>query len=183
MNIVDACTKEEITAVHQMLSKRFPPVYADIWKVGLNLSLRISDLLALRYADLDLDNQRLSLIEQKTGKRKDIALNPVVIAIVQKRHKQYPKDVWLFQAHSNRSNGKPLDRGSVGKVFKAAGDWLGLNIGTHSMRKSRGAAMFNDGVPLEMIAKVLNHSNTTETLRYIGITKKQVGQTYIDYVL
>jgi hypothetical protein len=26
---------------------------ADIWKIGLNLSLRIGDLLALKYADLN----------------------------------------------------------------------------------------------------------------------------------
>jgi hypothetical protein len=34
------------------------------------------------------------------------------------------------------------------------------------MRKSRGMAMYKDGVPVEKIAKVLNHSNTnTATLK------------------
>jgi site-specific recombinase XerD len=46
------------------------------------------------------------------------------------------------------------------------------------MRKSRGMAMFNDGVPIEKIAHVLNHSNTSSTLRYLGITREAVLQTY-----
>ena len=34
------------------------------------------------------------------------------------------------------------------------------------MRKTRGMAMFNDGV-----FQVLNHSNTTSTMHYLGITQ------------
>jgi site-specific recombinase XerD len=78
---------------------------------------------------------------------------------------------------------KPISRVSVSRVFKDAGDMVKLNINTHSMRKSRGMAMYKDGVPVEKIAKVLNHSNTTSTLRYLGITKEEVLQTYDDYEL
>ena len=51
------------------------------------------------------------------------------------------------------------------------------------MRKSRGMAMFSDGVPIEKIARVLNHSNTTSTLRYLGIIKEEVLRTYDEYEL
>jgi hypothetical protein len=44
-------------------------------------------------------------------------------------------------------------------------------------------AMYSDGVPIEKIAKVLNHSNTSSTLRYLGITQEQVLQTFDDYEL
>ncbi len=60
---------------------------------------------------------------------------------------------------------------------------LGLTINTHSMRKSRGKAMFDAGVPVEKISKVLNHSDTGVTLRYLGITKEAVLQTYDDFEL
>jgi site-specific recombinase XerD len=43
--------------------------------------------------------------------------------------------------------------------------------------------MYDDGVPIETIAKVLNHSSPTTTMAYIGITKEQVLQTYDDYEL
>jgi integrase len=68
-------------------------------------------------------------------------------------------------------------------AFSEIGDILKLKLGTHSMRKTRGWAMYSDGVPVEMISKVLNHSTTAVTMRYLGITKEEILQTYVDYEL
>ena len=183
MNAVDAATKTQIDMMHAVLNKKFGQLYADIWKVGVNLSLRISDLLKLKFADLNLAERSLQLVEAKTGKQKLIRLNGAAIAIISRRQHEHPGDTWLFQVHCNRAKDKPVSRVSVSRVFKEAGDVLGLSINTHSMRKSRGMAMYKDGVPIEKIAKVLNHSNTTSTLRYLGITQAEVLQTYDDYEL
>jgi hypothetical protein len=51
------------------------------------------------------------------------------------------------------------------------------------MRKSRGKAMYDAGVPIEKISKVLNHADTGVTLRYLGITHADVMQTYDDFPL
>jgi integrase len=183
MNTVDAASKAEIDLIHALLDKKFGQIYADIWKIGVNLSLRISDLLTLQYSELNLADRSLQLTEQKTGKQKLIRLNSAAIAVIERRHKEQPTDRWLFQVHSSRAKNKPISRVSVSRVFKDAGDMLGLTINTHSMRKSRGMAMYKDGVPVEKISKVLNHSNTTSTLRYLGITKEEVLKTYDDYEL
>lgn len=56
-------------------------------------------------------------------------------------------------------------------------------IDTHTMRKSRGKAMFDAGVPIEKIAKVLNYSDTGVTLRYLGITQEAILKTYDEFEL
>jgi integrase len=183
MNIVNAADKNQIALVHSLLNNKFGQIYGDIWKVGVNLSLRISDLLNLKYTDFNLQERTLSLTESKTGKAKIIRLNQTAIDIITKRKKEYPSDVWLFQVHSNRAKDKPISRISVSRSFKDAGDMLNLNINTHSMRKSRGMAMFKDGVPVEKIAQVLNHTNTSSTLRYLGITREEILETYDNYQL
>ena len=183
MNVVDAIRPEEIGMVTKLLLKHHGQLYADIWKVGLNLSLRISDLLALRYDQLDVAGRSLQLIEQKTGKPKALRLNPVALEIIQRRRQAYPGDTWLFQVHCNRARNKPISRNAVSRALKDVGDTLGLNLNTHSMRKSRGKALYDAGVPIEKIAKVLNHSDTGVTLRYLGITHAAVMQTYDDFVL
>ena len=183
MNVVDGISKQQIDLVHALLNTRYGQLYADIWKVGVNLSLRIGDLLAIRFDDLDLANRTLTLTESKTGKRKDIRLNAPAIAVIQRRRKEHPGDVFLFEVHSNRTSGKPISRVSVARCFKDVGDSLGLSVGTHSMRKSRGKAMFDSGMPIEKISKVLNHASTGVTLRYLGITRDQVLQTYDDFEL
>jgi len=183
MNVVDAIRPEEIGMVTKLLLKRHGPLYADIWKVGLNLSLRISDLLALRYDQLDTTSREVHLVEQKTGKAKALRLNPVALEIIQRRRQAYPSDTWLFQVHCNRARNKPISRNAVSRALKDVGDTLGLNLNTHSMRKSRGKALYDAGVPIEKIAKVLNHADTGVTLRYLGITQAAVMQTYDDFVL
>jgi integrase len=183
MNIVDACTREELAQVTLVLQKRYSPIYADVWRFGLQVSLRISDLLSIKYSDLDISGRSLTLIEAKTGKRKTIRLNSVALDVIASRRELNPSDTYLFEYNTNRSKGLPVSRESVSRVFKEAGDWLGLKINTHSMRKSRGACMYAEGVPLELIAKTLNHSNTRETLRYIGITAEQVQNTYDEFIL
>ena len=39
MNAVEAANKAEVDLIHALLSKRFGQLYADIWKIGVNLSL------------------------------------------------------------------------------------------------------------------------------------------------
>jgi|SRR5450631_211669 len=183
MNIVEAANKTEIAMVHGLLTRKYPRLYADIWKVGVNLSLRISDLLAIKYADLNVSKRSLKLIDKKTSKPNEVRLNNTVMDIINQRRNDYPNDEWLFQVHSSRANNKPISRVAVAVAFKKAGEQLGLTINTHSMRKSRGMALFEDGVPVEMIAKVLNHTNPLHTLRYLGITKEKVLATYDLYEL
>jgi integrase len=181
---VEAMAKSDIETMYTTLQRKYKPIYADVWKVGCNLSLRISDLLDLKFSDLDLKNRTLELTEQKTKKTKHIRLNNAVVELVQQRKEKHPSDVYLFQVDCNRAKNKPISRVSVGRVFKECAELLGIdNINTHSMRKSRGKAMFDDGLPVETIAKVLNHSSTSTTLRYLGITKEQILQTYDDYEL
>ena len=186
MNEVDAVkTMEELNTVETLLRKNHSTIYADIWRIGINLSLRISDLLLMEYAVLDTKNRLYVLKEGKTGKRRQIRLNSKVLEIIKRRKIEQPDDTYLFQAHNNRAGKeiKPISRFSVSRAFKDVGDQLGLTINTHSMRKSRGWAMYSDGVAVEMISKVLNHSTPAITMRYLGITKQEVLATYDEYVL
>ena len=184
MNLTEAVkTRDEINTVSLLLQKYGGDLYREIWKVGINVSLRISDLLAIRYSDLDLENRRLQLREKKTGKNKEIRLNDTVIKIVKKRRKEFPDDEYLFEVHSNRASGKPISRQAVARKFKEVGETLGIALSTHSMRKTRGFAMFSDGKSIQMISKVLNHSSPSVTMAYLGITKEEVLATYDEYEL
>lgn len=186
MNEVEAVkTKAEIETVEHLMRKHKGDLYGDIWRIGVNLALRISDLLAIEYNALDLERRELRLVESKTGKPRTLRLNDTVVRLVERRRREHPSDRYLFQTHANRAEAlqKPVGRVTVAKVFKEIGGVLRVRLGTHSMRKSRGWAMYSDGVPIEMVAKVLNHSSPAVTMAYLGITKAEVMRTYEDYEL
>lgn len=93
MNTVNAASKAEIDLIHALLFKRYGQLYADIWKIGVNLSLRISDLLKLKFSDLNIADRSLQLTEQRTGKQKQIRLNSAAIAVIERRRKEHPNDM------------------------------------------------------------------------------------------
>jgi len=187
MNEVEAVkTKEDIRDVERLLRKHGSDLYADLWRIGVNLALRISDLLEIRYDAIDFERHEYRTTEKKTDKKRTLKINQIALEIIERRHKASPEDTYLFQVHSNRTASeapKPVSRVSVARKFKEVGEIMGVQLGTHSMRKSRGWAMYSDGVPIEMIAKVLNHSTPAVTMSYLGITKADILQTYIDYQL
>ena len=158
--------------------------YADIWSFGLQVALRISDLLALTIKEVVGANS-ITVIEGKTKKPRVITLNENAKEIVARRANENPDDVYLFQAKGNRvgKTAKAINRTTVAGAFSQVGEELCLNLGTHSMRKTRGYMMFNKGVPLETISKVLNHANTSVTMRYIGLDAETISKTYEEFVL
>jgi len=84
MNTTEAVkTKEDINTVSHLLRKYGGELYSDIWNVGINVSLRISDLLNIKFSDLDIEKRFLQLKEQKTGKYKEIRLNQKVIDVIE----------------------------------------------------------------------------------------------------
>ena len=177
MNIVDAVkTSEDTKRVAELLLKHRGQLYADIWMLGVNMALRISDLLAISMdeATSAVRAGKLIVKEGKTGKRREIALNATAKGIITRRRASESAATWLFEVNSNRAKGKAVSRISVGRVFKEIGDVIGVNIGTHSMRKTLGWNMHNAGVPIERICKVLNHSDPSVTMAYIGLDQQTI---------
>ncbi len=186
MAIVQAIrAKEDVGRVADLLTKHHSPQYSDIWLLGCNLALRISDLLSLTMDQCReaLDNGTLRIQEGKTNKWRYIHLNLTAKSIMQERSTAHPDDVYLFQSKSNRAKAiiKPLSRQAVWKAFQAIGEIIGVPLGTHSMRKTRGRFLYDDGVPIEKICLMLNHASPATTLLYIGITQNDIDDTYRQY--
>lgn len=174
-------TKEEIQHVEELLRKHGGELYGDLWRIGVNLSLRISDLLSLTFDDIQ--DGHLSIKEGKTGKKRTIRVNRTAQALIDKRKASHSNHTYLFEVETNRAKGKAISRETVARKFKEIGEIVGVKLGTHSMRKSRGWAMYSDGQPIEKIAMVLNHATPAVTMRYLGITGEEVLQTYDEYEL
>ena len=166
-------------------------IYFDFWKTGVNLSLHIGDLLSLTMADvkkLDAAEPMLQLVEEKTGKQRQIRVNRSALTVMQRRLKENPKHRYLFQSESVKLHRRPaqaLNRRSVARVFEKVGQKIAprVQLGTHSMRKTRGYAMHKAGRSIEEICKVLNQSSPAVTMRYIGIDQRDIDQSYVEFEL
>ncbi|MCJ8293591.1 MAG: tyrosine-type recombinase/integrase [Colwellia sp.] len=185
MNEVNAVTnKAQLEMIPVLLEKHYGQQSADIWSFGVQVALRISDLLSIEMTDIAGDI--LKITESKTGKVQDIKLNFKAMEILNRVKTDYPNSVYLFQSRtSNRVKGKvkALGRSTISASFKAIGEMIGLAIGTHSMRKTRGYHVYQATKDIAFVMHMLNHSSAAVTLRYIGITREDQHQSYLDIVL
>ncbi|SFP99659.1 tyrosine-type recombinase/integrase [Salibacterium halotolerans] len=147
-----------------------------LFVVGVSLGLRISDLLPLKVGDLR-GQDTLYIAEKKTGKRRPIKLNATVRKEVAKLDGE--DDEYLFR--SKRSHHKPIDRVQAYRILNAAAERAGIagkigGIGTHTLRKTHGWMLYENGTDITRIMRILKHSSERETLKYIGIEQQELDE-------
>ncbi|MBC1321073.1 site-specific integrase [Listeria welshimeri] len=163
-----------------------------LFSIGINTAYRISDLLSLKLSDvLEIYRQkvrvksRLKMTEQKTEKNNSVILTKKlqkdIWDFVSKEHAEWiaqqDLDHYLFTGRKKNAGERPLTRQQGWYILSEAGKKAGLeNLGTHSMRKTFGYHLYKNGVGLELIQVLLNHSSPRITLRYIGIEQEDKDQ-------
>lgn len=173
---------DTVKLISYLLERHYGQQIADIWNIGLNLALRITDLLSIRFSDIQSD--RLLLKEGKTGKVANIKLNQKTIEVIHRIRTEHPDHTYLFQSFRNQRAGNlppaPLSRRYVSRAFALIGEDVGIALGTHSMRKTRGYHLYKSTKDIARVMKMLRHSAEGVTLRYIGITQEDIDRDFID---
>lgn len=153
-----------------------------IFVVGINVGLRAGDLLSLKIKDVTDGNtifDTVTIKEQKTGKTRNFALNKNAKEAIQlyiNSLANYDMEDFLFKSRKGGNLGvRPLHH-----IVKTLTKDLGIkgNFGTHTLRKTMAYHRYINNVPLETLQKLLNHSSSAITLRYIGITQKVIIDCY-----
>ena len=137
-----------------------------------NLGLRISDILSLRLCDIvrDGDRFRLEVVEQKTGKRRIFTV-PLVI-------QQYIENYCLRNGIQKTDTIFPISERAVQKQLAIVCDYLGFEgISTHSFRKWYATEIYKaNGYDIALVQRLLQHSSSATTQRYIGIEPQRIEQ-------
>jgi integrase len=155
-----------------------------LFTLGINSGLRIGDLLRLTIDDVR-GRDRITLREEKTGKTKDFPLSDNC----KKAVGEYLKTTGLTtgplfpsrKTAGSKSSGA-ISRQQAYEVINTAARKVGIKeaIGTHTLRKTFGYHAYKAGNDITRIQQLLNHSAPSVTLRYIGITKDELDNVYIN---
>ena len=165
--------------------------------LGINVGLRISDILKLKVRDLTKSNTKapkdyVIITEIKTRKTKKFYIGDIVKKVIENYMKENNNpgfDTYIFL--SRKGINMPITRQQAYRIINNAAELLGIverndkgnlihgEIGTHTLRKTFGYHSFQNGTSLELLMDLFNHSSKTQTLRYIGITEDQKKEVYL----
>lgn len=176
--------KKKIDALKVYLKGRSLRDHA-LFVVGINVALRISDLLKLTWADILNENRKsfrsIKIIEGKTKKKRDIQLNKTSQKALRELLDSldtYGMDDYVFK--SREGENKPLTRQQALNILKDSSKAVGVkeNVGTHTLRKTWGYHAWKKGFSPALIMETLNHSNLSMTKRYLGIRQDEINNLY-----
>ena len=164
---------------------------------GINVGLRISDILELKIGDLVKSNfktvkEYVIITEKKTGKTKKFYIGDIVKKVIENYIKELSNlDMSNYVFQSRKGNNMPITRQRAYRILNNAAEMIGLveknengviisgEIGTHTLRKTFGYHAYENGSSLELLMDIFNHSSKSQTLRYIGITEEQKREVYL----
>ena len=155
--------------------------------LALNTSLRISDLLHLKWIDVynfkaNKYREHIDLVEQKTGKKNSIALNSEAtkaLELLRRTLDTFYQEAYIFK--SRIGDNQPIGRICAFRIIKKAVNDLNLEgvISCHSLRKTFGYHAWKKGVPPALIMSIYNHSSIEITKRYLSIDQDDKDEVFL----
>jgi len=122
--------------------------------------MRVGEVLNLSPADIH--GRKLTIIEPKSGKEREVVFIPQKIADRLHRYieaKKFELSQRIF----------PICYETARTITIKAGEKIGIRVRPHDLRRHAATYASRSGVPLEIVSKmILRHSNLSTTQRYLG---------------
>jgi integrase len=130
-------------------------------------ALRVAELVALRWEQIDLSQGLLHVVRRKNGVDCSHPLRGPEIRALRQLQRDYPKTPYVFVTERNG----PLTASTVRKLVARAGEIAGIGfpVHPHMLRHGCGFKLANDGHDTRAIQHYLGHRNIQHTVRYIEL--------------
>lgn len=174
-----ALSRPQLRALEAALDEpdKIGPVRRWFWRrnrravlLMLYAGLRISEVAALRWGDLDLEAGTLQVLDGKGGKDRMLPIHPRLLTeleCVPEAERQ------ADHAVAGHESGACLTHKSMGHVFER---WLparGIDISSHQLRHSFATQMLRNGADIRVIQELLGHESLETTQRYLKVWDDQ----------
>lgn len=170
-------SEDEIKAIGNAINRKQlggKRMYA-AFLLASRLGLRRSDIVNLKFENIDWDNNRISIIQQKTRRKVDLPLVPEIgNALIDylKNERVTGKSNYVFLTLK-----PPYQKISVDVLYRDLQKAIGkskINVdkrrhGMHTMRHSLASQLLANDMSLPVISSILGHSSSSSTSNYLKV--------------
>ena len=183
MTVKSPFTPAAIALIREAFARR-PDKIRDLalFELGISVALRASDLVRLTVRDVTFNGavrDRITIKQTKTA-------TPVTVALSERARVALAAlitcdcisgDTPLFRREDQRgASVEAITPKTLRLLVKVWGcDWAGLDplaISSHSLRKTRPAAMYAQNKDIAQVQRLLGHSSPANTAKYLGISEE-----------
>ncbi len=140
--------------------------------------LRVSELVSLRWEQIDLKQGLLHVNRAKNGAPSTHPLRGPEIRALRRLQRDYPDTPYIFVTERKG----PLTTSTVRKLITRAGQNAGISfpVHPHMLRHACGFKLANDGHDTRAVQHYLGHKNIQHTVKYTELTSKRFDKFWND---
>lgn len=141
-------------------------------------ALRVSELVALRWDQVDLAQGVLHVRRLKNGNPSTHPLHGPELRALRRLQRDYPASPYVFTGERKG----PLTDSAMRKLVARAGTAAGLEfpVHPHMLRHAAGYKLANDGQDTRAIQHYLGHKNISHTVRYTELSPERFKDFWAD---
>lgn len=178
--------QDEIKRLEDAIDRNTPRGKRDYAMILLasRLGLRSSDILRLKFENLDWDRSLILLNQYKTKRNLKLPLlkevgEALIEYILNVRPKVDSKNIFISMTRPYKPLNSMTDL--VKRYFVKSGiEIKGRRHGPHSLRHSLATTMLNNGTSLPIISEALGHSKTDSTMCYLSAGLRGLSECAMD---
>jgi integrase len=156
-------TVDEIGKLNGALAEEKNPYWRGFFALSLLLGTRRSELLTARREWIDRGAKVLRLPETKAGRPHVLALPEAAMAILDSLPNAGEKEGWIFPSRGTRT-GHLSEPKAAWKRIRTAAKIADCRL--HDLRHSLASVLIQQGYGIQLIGRILNHSQSRTTERY-----------------
>jgi integrase/recombinase XerD len=138
--------------------------------------LRVSEVVALKVADIDSERMLIRVEQGKGGKDRCVMLSAQLLAILRTYWRLAKPRHWLFPG---RDEERPIDQTVLHAACRSACEAAGLtkHVTVHTLRHSFATHLLESGADIRIIQVLLGHTNISTTARYAQVATSTIQGT------
>jgi len=181
-------SREEVERLIEAIDRGNPQGKRDYAMILLaaRYGLRVSDIIGLRYCNLDWAKNRIVLLQQKTGKKVELPLSEEVgnaIIVYLKFGRPDVNEPYVFItaiAPYGKLTGAGMNRTITDYMRQADIGFEERKHGPHALRHSLASNLLSLNEPMPVISEILGHSSTESTMCYLRVDFNQLKQCALE---
>ena len=136
--------------------------------------LRVSELINLKWQHIDRSRMVINIIAAKGDKDRQVGLPENIIPLLEKYYLEYKCKPYVLEGQFKEQ----YSSRSVLQVVKQLAEKAGLNkkVWTHLIRHCYGTHQVESGVDINLIQKILGHSNVKTTNIYLHTSHNLISK-------
>lgn len=137
--------------------------------------LRVSELINLKWNDIDRSRMIINVIQAKGKKDRQVMLAPALIPLLEKYYREYKSVIYVLNGQGDLAQ---YSERSVGEVVKQLAEKAGIKnkrVYTHLLRHCSFTHLVEAGTDINLIQKLAGHSSVKTTMMYCHISHNLIS--------